>query len=168
MGKGKGQGKGKGGTVEISAEILEQKATKSTKRFLQALASWQFALLPDCSGAETLTGNKALPQTEMWHSHLSDLHLLLGARNRYKGTRAAVSSILAFPAMLHHLMGCTTLFSVPTGTDSCSLPRWQKQDSCFTTAIPQCPSGTVTPRAHQASATRHPAKQANQPKHRWH
>lgn len=87
VGKGNRQDKGKGGTLEISAEVLEQNATKSTKRLLQALASCQFALLPDYSGAETLTVNKALPQTVMQHSHLSELHLLLGARNRYKDTK---------------------------------------------------------------------------------
>lgn len=52
---------------------MEQNATKSTKRLLQALASCQFVLLPDYSGAETLTVNKALPQTGMQHSHLSEL-----------------------------------------------------------------------------------------------
>lgn len=51
--------------MEISAEILEQKAIKSTKRFLQALASWQFALLPDCSGAETDSQQSSSPDRDV-------------------------------------------------------------------------------------------------------
>lgn len=68
----------------------------------------------------------------------------------------------AAPDGMHHTIFC------PQRTDSYSLPRWQNQDGCFTTAIPQCSSGTVTPRARQASVTWHLAKQANQPKHPWH
>lgn len=99
MGKGKGQGqdKGKGGTVEISAEVLEQKATKSTKRLVQALASCQFALLPDYSGAETLTVNKALPQTRMWHSHLS-VSSLFGSWEQIQGDQSCLKLSFGIPS----------------------------------------------------------------------
>lgn len=97
--------------MEISAEVLEQKATKSTKRLVQALASCQFALLPDYSGAETLTVNKALPQTRMWHSHLS-VSSLFGSWEQIQGDQSClklsfgIPSNAAAPDGMHHFIFC--------------------------------------------------------------
>ena len=70
-----------------------------------------------------------------------------------KGTRAAVSSVLVFPAMLQHLIGCITLFSVHTWTEMAA----------------RCPGGRTTvaalplPSPGGPQAERHPGPIKSRP-----
>lgn len=147
--------------MKIHAKVLDGKAPNPQRGSCKHLEAGNYKLpLLHCQtilGLKHLTNNKAFAQTARdvakWHPSAGGFSSHAGSWEQIQRAPEKTSA-----AMLQHLMGCTTLFSVfPWPGDGCSSPRW------VALAEPPLPGG---PLQHNTQGTSSQA--ANWPKHSGH